>query len=536
MKKRAQLPSVRTFTILFRGLAKSKHPKLAVAEAVKHYNILMNDTRLEPNSIHLNAVLNVCAKAGDLDSMFLIADTINESTRAPSAYTYTVIFNALRHSADVEARDLSNTERYANVKKAVHQGKNLWPEIMQKWKAGKLVIDEQLVCAMGRLLLRSPDEADKKLVFSFMEQSMSIPNLMERSAPEAFQDEAMRGIAVSGPSKPVPHTKNAVFAVPGRNTLAMVLTAASSIKQTTSGIKYWNLLVRHYGVIPDKDTWVRMFGMLRIAHASTHAAEVLELVPDEYMNPKIFSVAMETCVDDNINDKAVANSVKVLQAMIQKLTIPDLQTLRLHLRVALVAHRRFRSQAKDGDSAEAKRQYGVQITEALARLWEPYKKLHYHYFKSSKPKDKGEAAILYNDKREVIALARQMYSAFNKVINEQMLPEEDLKELRPVGAKINREIQLFYANREAMEPKLRTKSEEEFADLQQEPTQSTVESTEEKEDTKQARQGKGFVWNTSYSSAEIDSPTDSTSWLKPESRRPNVFKRSNSSRTIPRGQ
>ena len=111
MKKRGQLPNVQTFTVLFRGCARSQHPKLAVAEAVKHYNMLMADKRLQPNSIHLNAVLNVCARAGDLDSMFLIADTVNDSTRAPTAYTYTTILNALRHHAIGEIKDLPRNSR-----------------------------------------------------------------------------------------------------------------------------------------------------------------------------------------------------------------------------------------------------------------------------------------------------------------------------------------------------------------------------------------------------------------------------------------
>ncbi|GJN80657.1 hypothetical protein PLIIFM63780_004184 [Purpureocillium lilacinum] len=462
MKKRGQLPNVQTFTVLFRGCARSQHPKLAVAEAVKHYNMLMADKRLQPNSIHLNAVLNVCARAGDLDSMFLIADTVNDSTRAPTAYTYTTILNALRHHAIGEIKDLPQEQQAANIQRAIDRSKALWTEVMDKWRQGRLVIDEELVCAMGRVLLMSPNREDKRQVLDLLQQTMSIPNLTKAlsATEDPFQDQDMRNIANSGSSKPVSASK-AVYAVPGRNTLALVLTTLASSKLTTVGIKYWNLMVRHYGVVPDSDNWLRMFGMLKVAKASAHAAAILDIMPDEYLGPKPYRIAMETCVRDNINPKAIQNATTVLDSMMARLQpVPDIHTLRLFLRVALVSHFHLRAQAQNGDDSAAKRQYGMQITTALARLWEPYKKVHYHYFKAqpraaaATPGTVAKEGSLYNDKREVIALARLMFSAFNKVINEQMLPDKDLRELRPVGAKINREIQAFYSNREQLEPKL----------------------------------------------------------------------------------
>lgn len=404
------------------------------------------------------------------------------------------------------------------MQKMVDRAKGLWTEVMEKWRQARLVIDEELVCAMGRVLLMAPDRLEKREVLVLLEETMSIPNLAKAPNSDAFNDPKMLNIAMLGSSKPVlavathdlgssksgVRTKS-VYAVPGRNTLALVLTTLASSRLTTCGIKYWNLMVRHYGIVPDSDNWLRMFGMLKVAKASAHSAAILEILPDEYVHPKPYQIAMETCVRDNINTNAIAHSNTILDSMLSRLPVPDLNTLRLYLRVALVSHFHLRAQAQNGDEAGAKRDYGIQITTALARLWEPYKKVHYHYFKassampastpsgSSATDKKNSTGSLYNNKREVIALARLMFSAFNKVINERMLPEKDLRELRPVGAKINREIQAFYSNRDELEPRLHHSSSSRNS--------SQTEAEFENDDGADAvnagfRPGGDFVWDT----------------------------------------
>ncbi|KAK2594221.1 hypothetical protein QQS21_008063 [Conoideocrella luteorostrata] len=487
MKKRGQLPNVQTFTIIFRGCARSRHPKLAVAEAVKHYNILMADKRLQPNSIHLNAVLNVCARAGDLDSMFLIADTANDSTRAPTAFTYTTILNALRHSAIRDIKDLTQEQQASNLRKTVDRAKGLWMEVMDKWKQGRVIVDEELVCAMGRVLLLEPKREDKREVLDLLQQTMNIPNLANTLGSDSLK-ASDKGTT---PSNGVPNSSTsskALYAVPGRNTLALLLTTLASSKLTTVGIKYWNIMIRQYGIVPDNDNWLRMFGMLKVAKASAHSASTLQILPDEFANPKPYQIAMETCVRDNINTNVTENSTIVLNSMMDRLSVPDIHTLRLYLRVALVSHYHLRTRAQSGNEKGAKREYGVQITTALARLWEPYKKVHHHYFKTAPPpNNKKDQGILYNNKREVIALARLMFSAFNKVVNEGMLPEKDLRELRSVGAKINREIQAFYSNREQIEPRLRRLGGPDFS--KQKEAADTIEDPSH-------RPGRDFVWDT----------------------------------------
>ena len=100
MKKRAQQPNAQTFTIIFRGCALSQHPKVAVSEAVKLYQNMLSVGRIKPNTIHLNAVLQVCAKASDLESMFSILTSSDDPLRSPNNLTYTTILNALRRKTE----------------------------------------------------------------------------------------------------------------------------------------------------------------------------------------------------------------------------------------------------------------------------------------------------------------------------------------------------------------------------------------------------------------------------------------------------
>ncbi|OBS21095.1 hypothetical protein FPOA_07435 [Fusarium poae] len=451
MKKRAQFPNAQTYTTLFRGLARSQHPKLAVAEAVKQYNNLLKDSRLEPNTTHLNAVLNVCNRAGDLDSMFAIVDTVNDSTRAVTAFTYATIFNALRWNTNSDVKDLTDEQKQFNIRNSVQRAKVIWGEVMSKWRQGRLVIDEEVVCSMCRLMLMSSDIDDKREIFDIVEQTMNVPNLskiQERSAVDARKTDPKTGAVAKKDG-------NGFYATPGNNTLSLLLQVVNLTKQSGIGIKYWNFLVREYNIEPDRDCWMRLFSILKQARASAHATEILSIVPEDTISPRIYRMAMETCIRDNINQNVIKNADRALDNMMERIEIPDPQTMRLYLTAVQNTHYHLRARANDGDVAGAKRAYGIQVTKALDRLWVPYRKLHNHFFRDTKSKTDRDEGILYNQQREVIALARIMYGSYNKVIQQEMLPEEDLQRVRPIGGRINREIQAFFAKREEKEPNLR---------------------------------------------------------------------------------
>ncbi|KAG5945473.1 hypothetical protein E4U59_005726 [Claviceps monticola] len=525
MKKRGQFPNVQTFTLIFAGCAKFKHPKIAVSETVKHYNLLMTDERIKPNSIHLNAALNVCAKAGDIESMLLIADTADESARAPTAFTYTTILDALRAdiSKDLRLKLLPKDQLARNVQRVVDRSRSLWVEVMMRWEKGRLRLDEKIICAMGRNLLFSWNLDDRREVLELVRKTMDIPNLDKDpkaadrllgtstnsllvpsqdlskvsipESPESLRDTTTDDSIDSKrlSSEATALESNSRYALPGCNTLALILTALSSSRLTTCGIKYWNVMIRHYGIVPDRDNWYRLLGMLKAGKASAQAASIVNLLPKEYVGSLPYKIAMQTCIRDNVNPNATKNALQVLKSMVTRLPVLDIQVMRLYLRVALVSHHHLRHRAKKGDEAGAKRDYGIQITSALDNVRETYWLLHEHYFQVVKPKDVDEQDVLYNSQREVIALARLMHALCDKVVLERLLPEAELKKVQTQAVKLNRIIQQFYSARELMEPQL---------------PPLLIHSGGPKEDDKYhdklfasedlpANQGGGFVWDTS---------------------------------------
>jgi hypothetical protein len=464
MKKRGQMPDARTFTIIFRGCAKSQHPTLAVSESVRLYHALLNDKRIKPNTIHMNAVLEVCARAGDIESMFSIVNTGNDPSRTPSSWTYTILINALRARAEFPGlRDTTDSQKEANVKEMMQRCRAIWQDVITEWKKGKTVLDEPLVCAMGRAMLLG-DREEQLEILSLLEQTMSIPRLddsdslvgKEQGSRGEVLDENMKDIAHAGPSKVVPN-KCIVYAVPGRNTLSLVLRVAADTRRVKLGLKYWNLFVQHYGVVPDSDNWHQMLRVLRRGKSSGNTADLLAIMPDEFKQTKTFRIAFSTCIKDNINPNVMTNADRILDFMNTAMKIPDATALRTYLDVALLSHYHMRQQAKAGDVAASQRAFGKQLVAAVDKLEGPLRKC---IKTTSFPElDKESVSKLsgagYNEQREAIALARKMIGALDKVVTEKMLDEAELGRLKTRRNAINRYVTSFFEMREQLEPKLR---------------------------------------------------------------------------------
>ncbi|XWX01019.1 hypothetical protein V2A60_009044 [Cordyceps javanica] len=527
MKKRAQFPNAQTFTIMFRGLAKSQHPKNAVTEAIKLFNQLKNDRRLQPNTIHLNAVLSVCARAYDIDQLFLVAGELEDLGLAPTTATYGVIFNGMRQYMWREFNNLDKETKQANIEKMIGRSKNIWVEVLEKWQSGKLKLDEPLVCSMGRLLLLSKGRKEKLQVLDLIEQTMNIPNMVKKRAKSSSansQESSELDMVAS------PRCKGGLVQ-PGQNTLALILTTLLMGRQTGAAAAYWNLLVHDKKLVPDNDNWLRMIGVLKSSKSSAQAAQILDTLPASgiEVEARSFAIAMEACVRDNINPHVMTHATRILHTMQGRLAPAlDMHTMRLYLRVALVSHAAFRGRASTGDEMGAKAAYGRQIATALAELWHPYIDLYNRYFKSvttadASIGDKRATGTLYNHQKEVIALGRMMVGAFSKVIEEKMLPGNNNRDMIIASAKINKGVTVFFADRELREPKLNTKAT--AARKREEDARRTQKNEDEGGEEKksvfdidmpelddtvndganhkaQLRQGADFVWNTRKMSAK----------------------------------
>lgn len=57
----------------------------------------------------------------------------------------------------------------------MEDGRKLWGDVVGRWRKGDLIVDQPLVCAMGRLLLLGSRRSRWEDVFALVEQTMNIP-------------------------------------------------------------------------------------------------------------------------------------------------------------------------------------------------------------------------------------------------------------------------------------------------------------------------------------------------------------------------
>ncbi|KAI0426410.1 hypothetical protein F5Y09DRAFT_65479 [Xylaria sp. FL1042] len=450
MKKRAQQPNAQTFTIIFRGCANSKHPGLAVGEAVKLYQNMLSVGRIKPNTIHLNAVLQVCAKARDLDSMFTILNSSNDQLRSPNNLTYTTIFNAMRMTIYDEPMD-NNLSKHPptreiskNQLKTIDRAKTIWQEVMSRWWSGSLIIDEELVCAMGRILLKG-SYSDIDAIETLIEYTMMIPRVENKGL-------LARGVTKStalAPPQPVTHAPGApaiTHALPGNNSLSMILEALEKTRRTTKAIKYWNVFTIHHKVVPDAENWARFFRVCYIGKNSGRAARALRHMPSDLLTPKHVRLAMKTCLRDNINKLALENATAVLKTMEQNPNALDIQSLRIYVQLGHASKQSLSRGAKDNDKS-ARESWAQSLFAALEHVFGPYEAVAKKYIiEAPITSDPKESERVQNSKGEVVALARKICAAYDVLSNEHAasLTEAQLATIKPRLGSLTRLINNYF--------------------------------------------------------------------------------------------
>ncbi|KAL8963653.1 MAG: hypothetical protein Q9183_004984 [Haloplaca sp. 2 TL-2023] len=370
MKKRAQKPDAQTYTIILRGLSWYPEYPDSLNKAVKIYHSMFAENcAVKPNVIHTNAALHVCALAKDLDNLWGVAARMpTKGARAPNNVTYTTILNALRtiasHNDPSEGNDQQGFQRRQG---AVMQGRRIWEDIIPRWRAGGMWIDEQLVCAMGRLLLLGETEQDNKDVLSLAEQVMAIPlQTSDRSEPRTISHED--GNSKNPHHRPTlrqpppelsqttslatvfrsdsPSTQNASTARPGRHTLSLLLSACINLRAINPAQSYWGLLTSPtgpYNIDPDSENYHQYLRVLRVSRASRLAAELVQemhsgdLKDAKMLQPKTFKIAMSTCIRDKNNPNAMTHAQNILRVMGKTLEYPDVKTVSTYVMLASVA-------------------------------------------------------------------------------------------------------------------------------------------------------------------------------------------------------
>lgn len=362
MKKRAQKPDSYTYMIVIRGLGNNAHVSHSVGTALSVYHSMSApNSRVPPSIMHANAVLKACARANDMDALWGVASKLPEKgPGAADSTTYTTIFQAMTQEALVPLAGLSADEVARKRESTIIDGRRLWEDIVSKWRAGNIVIDEQLACAMGRMLLIGQRPRDWDDVLSLFEQTMDIPRLIphlgaekraflrapdtpremkrEDFAPIDPTDDERRG----GEFDPVRLEKtvgggrnNMAYAKPGTHTLAVILESCLRMTTKKAAEDYWSLLTSpdSWGIVPD-ESGLHMY--LRMLRQSRSSAQAVDFIRSEFKSAgvkpkaKTFRIAMSTCVRDINNRNVFENANGILDLMANTLTDPDARTLAMY--------------------------------------------------------------------------------------------------------------------------------------------------------------------------------------------------------------
>ena len=363
MKKRGHKPDAHTYTIMLRGFTANVKEPQAVENALSVYNSMFApSSAVTPNIIHTNAVINVCSRGKAMDALWSVAGRLPEKgPGAPDKWTFTTILNALASNAQTRASALQQSQsledRDDHVQKvfdeAVADGRKLWGDVVERWRKGDLMVDQPLVCAMGRLLLLGSRWSGWEDVFGLVEQTMRIPRWTpagedqktlpppesefqpvdipfpntagSRQAGMGHSGEAGAGRVEAGASS------TSVYARPGNNALSMLIQAAIMTKNVRAGKMYWELLTDAngpYQLEPDAANLASYLRLLRISRSSKLVVDLLrsELLTrnkktsaQDFFRRGTFVISMSTCMRDKNNPNAFEHASRVMDVMQESL-------------------------------------------------------------------------------------------------------------------------------------------------------------------------------------------------------------------------
>ncbi|KAK5062633.1 hypothetical protein LTR84_004706 [Exophiala bonariae] len=367
MKKRGHKPSAQTITIMLRGYMENPKQSRSTQQALAVYNSMFGPhSTVKPSIIHSNAILSVCARARDMDSLWGIAGRLPE--RGPDAAdrrTYTTILMAMTADVRAHALELGSKEqnfrpeeRGLNTEKlfqqAIEGGQRLWTEVIARWRRGDLEIDAKLTCAMGRLLMLSSERKHHHEIFALIEQTMNLSRFDERlelkkkespslinADPEPTnvsvtteqsvgEDTSQTGVmsivretSAESPSEALSLKNGSAYAVPDNNTLSLLLETALSLKDPNRGKHYWETITSPtgpYRLQPDGGTFTLYLRLLRSLRASQTSLDVLKSIPDTIWKTAlayrgVFMIAMSTCVRDRNNPNVFDTACRLIDLM-----------------------------------------------------------------------------------------------------------------------------------------------------------------------------------------------------------------------------
>ena len=422
------------------------------------------NARVTPTIIHTNAILRVCARTLDMDALWGIAAKIPESgPGAANAITYTTILNAIRQSllVDVPTGELEQ-EVAARRERGVVEGRRIWDDIIRKWRNADLIVEEELVCAMGRLLLIGSRPRDWDDVLSLVEQTMDIPRLVPRLGSSARQEAGIPRLRAPytpagyrfdddhlGPNKSpargdefLPVTTHGVgsktssplkYATPGNNTLSMVQEACQKVVANKASDEYWNMLTDPitYNITPDVQNLDQRLRLLRQNRASAASIRTLKedfLAKGNMPRVGTFRIAMSTCVRDKNNHNSLKHANEILHLMSTTLPDADARAVSMYAELALSF-----PLAKGEDLIEALTYLHPIVKNLRLQLTVGGERVH----------GNGVGAVYLTGERrqDAINALRKVYAVYDRLLLSNLIAEERKASFKPERARLAAFIQ-----------------------------------------------------------------------------------------------
>lgn len=457
MKKRAQFPDSYTYTILLRGLSINAHHSGVLEKALSVYHSLYApNSRVTPSIIHTNAALRVCARALDMDALWGIAAKIPErGPAAANATTYNTIINAIRQNLLLtRPSGESPEEAAARKERGIIEARRLWEDIAGKWREADLVIDEELVCSMGRLLLLGPRPRDWDDVLSLIEQTMDIPRLVPRlgtperkeagfpqlRAPNVPEDYKFDDDHLA-PGQPQPRgeeflpftgslAKNLAFVKPENNTLSLIQEACLKIAAPKASQQYWDMLADQYKVAPDVNNLNQQLRNLRQNRASAVAVDLLQKdIIDKGVKPGpgTFRIAMSTCVRDKNNHNSLKHGSQILHFMNKVYADVDAKTVSMYAELA-----------KTFPLAK-----GQDLIDALTNLYPVVRNLRVQMsIAADHPKGRGKKnrrgdRLIGEARQDALTALRKVHGVYDRLLTSNLIAEEEKRQFKRERARLS---------------------------------------------------------------------------------------------------
>jgi len=450
MKKRRQVPDARTYTIIITGCTHHPDSRNGLEKGLALYRSMqLDNSAVKSNQIHINAVLKLCAQAKDIPTMFdIAADLPSKGPRALDNVAFTTILNAIQRDANLDTRlKLTPGQARSYVQKRLLNARRIWAEITQRWRKGDLWVDEELVCAMGRILLLG-DGRDRDDVLTMIEQAMNIPRQIprlgtdERSSIEPSEQESYgtrrpSPEAIKGDMElrlpidiQVPQTNTSLkprgqglgsFTKPSQSTLTLIMEALLDASLKAPALRYWHHFTTVLGIVPDGPNYHSLLRVLREARASSETLDVLTRMPRHLLAEKTFRIALSTCRRDANNSHVFSNAGKILDIMTPVVRTPDVKILEDYLSISSSLPRRIERHSSTSDPGPTKYSQGRQILRALQRI-NPF-------WLSLAAVFKYEAAPSRRDLKrqadDLIFISGSMVRAYDILMDKALVPRED---------------------------------------------------------------------------------------------------------------